>query len=209
MPEKVEMKKRDTERADRTMHSPEEVLRVLSIYKLTQSPTIASERTGVPYSTVQRWVGGDVPFKFDDANMLSAFEKREILTVSFLKDEALQQVYRRLPDASAAQAATIYGILADKQIAMKSINEHKSDNTFIFADSSLSMEDKLSIIERVAARSRPTATVTSAEPTAAAGDAIDVEFDVVDDATAIKEESKSERVASLQASAPRTPIKEE
>lgn len=200
MSEKVEMQKRDTERADRTVHSPEEVLRVLSIYKLTQSPSLASERTGVPYGTVQRWVGGDVPFKFDDANMLSAFEKREILTVSFLKDEALQQVYRRLPDASAAQAATIYGILTDKQIAMKSINEHKSDNTFIFADSSLSIEDKLSIIERVAARSRPTA---------AAGDAIDVEFGVIDDATDIKAESKSERVASLQASAPRAPIKEE
>lgn len=200
MAEKVEMQKRDTERADRTAHSPEEVLRVLSIYKLTQSPTVAAERTGVPYRTVQRWVGGDVPFKFDDANMLSAFEKREILTVSFLKDEALQQVYRRLPDASAAQAATIYGILTDKQIAMKSINEHKSDNTFIFADSSLSIDDKLSIIERVAARSRPTA---------AAGDAIDVEFGVIDDATDIKEERKSERVASLQASAPRTPIKEE
>lgn len=199
MSEKVEMQKRDTERADRTVHSPEEVLRVLSIYKLTQSPSLASERTGVPYSTVQRWVGGDVPFKFDDANMLSAFEKREILTVSFLKDEALQQVYRRLPDASAAQAATIYGILTDKQIAMKSINEHKSDNTFIFADSSLSMEDKLSIIERVARRGRTKADEVP----------IDVDFDVVDDATDIKEESKSECETSLQASAPRTPIKEE
>lgn len=207
MSEKVEMKKRDTERADRTVHSQEEVLRVLSIYKLTQSPSLASERTGVPYGTVQRWVGGDVPFKFDDANMLSAFEKREILTVSFLKDEALQQVYRRLPDASAAQAATIYGILTDKQLAMQSINEHKSDNTFIFADSALSIEDKLSIIERVAQRGRtkPDAPLS----TVSADVSIDVEFDVVDDATAIKAESKSERVASLQASAPRAPIKEE
>lgn len=192
MSEKIDISKTKPLERNDNKHSQADVMRVLSIYKLTQSPSLASERTGVPYSTVQRWISGDIPFTASDTRIIEEYEKRELLTISLLKDEALQQIFTKLPAASAAQAATIYGILADKQIAMKSINEHKSDNTFIFADSSLSMEDKLSIIERVAARSRPTAAVTSAESTAAAGDAIDVEFDVVDDATAIKKEREKE-----------------
>lgn len=180
MSEKVDdfKKTKELKRKD-NKHSQDDVMRVLSIYKLTQSPTIASERTGVPYSTVQRWISGDIPFTASDTRIIEEYEKRELLTISLLKDEALQQIFTKLPAASAAQAATIYGILTDKQIAMKSINEHKSDNTFIFADSSMSIDDKLSIIERVAQRSR---TKSDTSLSSVSSDvSIDVDFDVVSD----------------------------
>lgn len=178
MSEKVDdfKKTKELKRKD-NKHSQDDVMRVLSIYKLTQSPSLASERTGVPYSTVQRWISGDIPFTASDTRIIEEYEKRELLTISLLKDEALQQIFTKLPAASAAQAATIYGILTDKQIAMKSINEHKSDNTFIFADSSMSIEDKLSIIDRVASRTRNNTNLNSTLN----NDSIDVSFDVVND----------------------------
>lgn len=180
MSEKVDdfKKTKELKRKD-NKHSQADVMRVLSIYKLTQSPTIASERTGVPYSTVQRWISGDIPFTASDTRIIEEYEKRELLTISLLKDEALQQIFTKLPAASAAQAATIYGILTDKQLALRSIEQHKSDQTFIFADSSMSIDDKLSIIEKVAQRSR---TKSDTSLSSVSSDvSIDVDFDVVSD----------------------------
>lgn len=182
MSEKVDKltKTKEYKRKD-SIHSIADVMRVLSIYKLTQSPTIASERTGVPYGTVQRWISGDIPFTASDTRIIEEYEKRELLTISLLKDEALQQIFTKLPAASAAQAATIYGILTDKQLALRSIDQHKSDQTFIFADSSMSIDDKLSIIERVAQRSRIKSDTSSPVSSASSDASIDVDFDVVSD----------------------------
>ena len=74
-------------------------------------------------------------------------------TMGFVAGEALQQVHRKINDASAAQAATIYGILFDKQrIMMDNLSGSSAGNTFII--NGMSGDDTMQLLQRVLERQK-------------------------------------------------------
>lgn len=134
----------------------QDVVRVLALYNLYRNLSQVSRETGVPVSTVQRWVQDKEKF----ATKINSYDQRMQETqdqlmeaMGFVGQEALQQIHRKLPDASAAQAATIYGILFDKQQILSGSNNQAQLN-FSFDLTGLSADDTASLMQRVLDRQK-------------------------------------------------------
>ena len=150
----VELPKVDT--SDKRTRTEEKypiplMVKALSIARLMDSPTQASEATGIPRQTIDNWLKGILPLSLKDNEVIRFYTDKELGDLRFLRNESLQQVFNKLPSASAAQAATVYGILTDKMMAMERMSGNFTQNTFIFSGD-MSAEDKLDLIEKVAKR---------------------------------------------------------
>lgn len=147
-------------------YTDEDVIRVLALYNLYHNMSEVSRETGFPLATIQRWIAKERDADPDRPSTriqyydqrLKQTQDRLMHTMGFVADEALQQVHKKLPDASAAQAATIYGILFDKQQLMSG-NAGGQGNTFHFNLSNLSADDAANLMERVLDRQRQTRAV--------------------------------------------------
>jgi hypothetical protein len=135
-----------------------QITQALALYSLYGNFRQVSEELDIPAGTIQAWVKGnematpadvrieDFSLRYDEAR------KRLIDSMSFVATEALQQVHRKLPDTSAAQAATIYGILYDKlQIALGNFQQVTNNNILIDM-SGMSEGDKTLLLQRALAR---------------------------------------------------------
>ena len=98
--------------------SDQDYVETMALYNLYHNYSEVSRQTGVPASTIQNWVRDQGQrktkiFRYDQR--LKETQDRLMESMGYVAEKALQQTYEKLPDASAAQAATIYGILFDKQ----------------------------------------------------------------------------------------------
>lgn len=136
-------------------YSSWQITQALALYSLYGNLTQVSEELDIPAGTIQNWVRGNknatpVDVRVEDFSLRSEeARKRLIDSMSFVATEALQQVHRKLPDTSAAQAATIYGILYDKlQIALGNFQQVTNQNILIDM-SGMSEGDKTLLMQRV------------------------------------------------------------
>lgn len=82
-----------------------------------------------------------------------------------LMDKSLDQIERKLPDASAAQAATIFGILADKREIIMNGQKQSTVNNFILPVESTSDDERMELLNRVINRRRMETAVVIDEDT--------------------------------------------
>ena len=66
--------------------------------------------------------------------------------------EAQKQIFKRLPEASAAQAATIYGILADKVRYMTEGSKSQTSTSLHFDLAGLSGDQQAALLDRALQR---------------------------------------------------------
>lgn len=134
----------------------QDVIRVLALYNLYRNASQVSRETGVPVSTVTHWIRNKEKYTADIQSYDQRLQKTQdqlMEAMGFVGQEALQQVHKKLPEASAAQAATIYGILFDKQqILSGSTNQAQVNLSFDLTG--LSADDTASLMQRVLDRQR-------------------------------------------------------
>ena len=95
----------------------EDFVHAVALYNLYHNYSEVSRQTGVPVATIRSWVLDTDRHKaiLNYDQRLKETQDRLMQAMGFVAEEALQKVHEKLPEASAAQAATIYGILFDKQ----------------------------------------------------------------------------------------------
>ncbi len=143
-------------RSDRTStYTEPEVLRAVALYKLYGSYTRASEETGIPVNTISNWINGRTAVLSKIGNFSEKLDNTYNMLIDnsvFLMTEAQKQIYERLPDASAAQAATIYGILADKVRYMTEGSKSQTSTSLHFDLAGLSGDQQAALLDRALQR---------------------------------------------------------
>lgn len=146
------------EPVERRSYTDDDVARVFALYNLYHNQAQVSRETGIPAPTINRWITGTdaerrkaLMGNFDQR--VQATQDKLMKAMGFVAGEALQQVHRKINDASAAQAATIYGILFDKQrLAMENLSGSSTGNTFII--NGMSGDDTMQLLQRVLERQK-------------------------------------------------------
>lgn len=156
-----------------TLYSDEDRVQALALYRLYGSHTKVSEELGIPRTTIFDWVNNrkgvldsidSLPERVDDA------AKRHYANMQFVMSEALAQVHKRIGDASAAQAATIYGILHDKCQDIIGNQANQTTNNIYIDTSGMSDQDKLVLMQRALDRKREAESIEAAAVVDDAGD---------------------------------------
>lgn len=168
-------------------YTDQDVVKVLALYNLYRNLSQVSRETGVPVSTIHSWVQKKDEF----ATKIHSYDQRMQDTqdqlmeaMGFVGQEALQQIHKKLPDASAAQAATIYGILFDKQQILSG-SSNQAQLNFSFDLTGLSADDTASLMQRVLDRQRQ-------------AKALPVEAKQIEDTSAGPEEMKESKTETTE-----------
>lgn len=143
-------------RSDRTTpYTDDQVAKAVALYKLYGSYTRVSQDTGIPVQTLSSWMNG----KNQVLAKVSNLEEKVNLAYSklidnsmFLMSEAQKVIYEKLPQSSAAQAATIYGILADKTRYMTEGSRAGASTSLHFDLAGLSGDEQGALLDRVLQR---------------------------------------------------------
>lgn len=144
----------------RRKYSDWQVVQAVSLYNLYHDFQQVSQELDIPAATIQSWVNGG------GKSMLTAEErlgddytvrtqegqKRMLDAMQMVMTEALQQVHKRIKDTSAAQAATIFGILFDKMQTMLGNAQQVTNNNILIDMSGMSQDDKQRLMQRALAR---------------------------------------------------------
>lgn len=130
-------------------------MEAVALYRLYGSYPRVSEMTGIPPSTIQSWVSGKTNVLAKIVNVNEKIEKEYKLMLQnnlMLMNRAQQVIYEKLPQSSAAQAATIYGIVFDK--CDKIINGRQEQHTtnLHINVGNLSAEEQYAILDRALQR---------------------------------------------------------
>lgn len=181
-----------------SQYTDEQVIEVKALYQIYGSCRRVAEMVGIPEGTVYDWISAewredrtDPATKIRDYEQrLQAAHKRLVANSLYLMSKAQQQISDKLPEASAAQAATIYGILADKV-------RYATQDTGLFSGSgsaslhinlgSMSSDDQAALISRVLERHQ-----AAQAPPADDQQVIDVEPDTDADSTDTVDGQQSE-----------------
>ena len=135
--------------------------------RLYGSVAAVARDTGIPESTIRNWVKDQkrVLAEIEDRSNYTLDEavKNQIQNLQFVMNEALQQVHKRIGDASAAQAATIFGILFDKQQIMMGRYDQKQTTNIFIDSSAMSDEEKLILMRRALDRKKEAEALEAAE----------------------------------------------
>lgn len=135
-----------------------QVIQAVSLYNLYHNYEQVSKELDIPVGTIQNWVRGDkgtipVEEKITDFTLRTeAGQKRMLDAMQLVMSEALQQVHRKIGDTSAAQAATIFGILFDKMQIMLGNAQNVTNNNILIDMSGMSQDDKQRLMQRALAR---------------------------------------------------------
>ena len=138
-----------------TDYTPEFKAHVVSLWLLHRNASYVADMAGCAVPTVLRWVD-EYEQDANRAQELHAayndrLQEHELLNMQMVRRRALQQVYDRLPEASAAQAATIYGILFDKEQILRGNAQAAQTNVFIDT-SGMSDADKADLLSKALKR---------------------------------------------------------
>lgn len=138
-----------------SIYTEPEVLRAVALYKLYGSFAQASKETGIPANTISNWVNGRTSVLSKIGNFSKKLDDAYSLLIDnsvFLMTEAQKQIFERLPYASAAQAATIYGILADKVRYMTEGSKSQTSTSLHFDLAGLSGDQQAALLDRALQR---------------------------------------------------------
>lgn len=139
-------------------YSEYQIIQAVSLYNLYHNYAQVSRELDIPVPTIQSWVKGDkgtvpVDEKITDFSMRTAEgTKRMLDAMQMVMGEALQQVHLKIKDTSAAQAATIFGILFDKIQVMLGNAQNVTNNNILIDMSGMSQDDKQRLMQRALAR---------------------------------------------------------
>lgn len=138
-----------------TDYTPEFKAHVVSLWLLHRNASYVADMAGCSIATVRRWVDEYEQDASRAQELHAAYNDRlqehELLNMQMVRRRALQQVYDRLPEASAAQAATIYGILFDKEQILRGNAQAAQTNVFIDT-SGMSDADKADLLTKALKR---------------------------------------------------------
>ena len=135
-----------------------QIIQAVSLYNLYHDYKRVSRELDIPVSTLESWVRGNkgtipVDEKIEDFSVRTAEgQKRLVDAMQLVMTEALQQVHRKINDSSAAQAATIFGILFDKMQIMLGNAQQVTNNHILIDMSGMSQDDKQRLMQRALAR---------------------------------------------------------
>lgn len=140
-------------------YSDQDIINVHALYDLYHSIPRVSEELHIPEGTVRQWILNPSEFvKARQAGMVDydfrvkQTRDRMIRSTGYVLDRALQQVNDKISESSAAQAATIFGILYDKLEKMTSNGETAGSGLTV--NLQMSDDDKLDLLQRVLDRQR-------------------------------------------------------
>ena len=135
-----------------------QVIQAVSLYNLYHDYKRVSRELDIPVSTLESWVRGNkgtipVDEKIENFSVRTAEGQKRLLdSMQLVMTEALQQVHRKIEDSSAAQAATIFGILFDKMQIMLGNAQQVTNNNILIDMSGMSQDEKSRLMQRALAR---------------------------------------------------------
>ena len=136
-----------------------QVIQAVSLYNLYHNYQQVSKELDIPAETIRSWVKGgsnidSAERRFGDDFSLRTTEgtKRMLDAMQMVMGEALQQVHKKIGDTSAAQAATIFGILFDKMQIMLGNSQQITNNNILIDMSGMTADDKQRLMARALAR---------------------------------------------------------
>lgn len=166
-PERAKKTRSAMEKYVNARYSDWQIINCLALQRLYGSVAAVARDTGIPESTIRNWVKDQkrVLAEIEDRSNYTLDEavKNQIQNLQFVMNEALQQVHKRIGDASAAQAATIFGILFDKQQIMMGRYEQKQTTNIFIDSSAMSDEEKLILMRRALDRKKEAEALEAAE----------------------------------------------
>ena len=136
-------------------YAEHEILEAVALYRLYGSYPRVSEMTGIPPSTIQSWVSGKTNVLAKIVNVNEKIEKEYKLMLQnnlMLMNRAQQVIYEKLPQSSAAQAATIYGIIFDKNDKIMNGRQEQHTTNLHINVGNLSAEEQYTILDRALQR---------------------------------------------------------
>lgn len=136
-------------------YAEHEILEAVALYRLYGSYPRVSEMTGIPPSTIQSWVSGKTNVLAKIVNVNEKIEKEYKLMLQnnlMLMNRAQQVIYEKLPQSSAAQAATIYGIIFDKNDKLINGRQEQHTTNLHINVGNLSAEEQYAILDRALQR---------------------------------------------------------
>lgn len=136
-------------------YAEHEILEAVALYRLYGSYPRVSEMTGIPPSTIQSWVSGKTNVLAKIVNVNEKIEKEYKLMLQnnlMLMNRAQQVIYEKLPQSSAAQAATIYGIIFDKNNKIMNGRQEQHTTNLHINVGNLSAEEQYAILDRALQR---------------------------------------------------------
>lgn len=136
-------------------YAEHEILEAVALYRLYGSYPRVSEMTGIPPSTIQSWISGKTNVLAKIVNVNEKIEKEYKLMLQnnlMLMNRAQQVIYEKLPQSSAAQAATIYGIIFDKNDKIMNGRQEQHTTNLHINVGNLSAEEQYAILDRALQR---------------------------------------------------------
>lgn len=136
-------------------YAEHEILEAVALYRLYGSYPRVSEMTGIPPSTIQSWISGKTNVLAKIVNVNEKIEKEYKLMLQnnlMLMNRAQQVIYEKLPQSSAAQAATIYGIIFDKNDKLMNGRQEQHTTNLHINVGNLSAEEQYAILDRALQR---------------------------------------------------------
>lgn len=142
-----------------------QIIHAVALYKVLNNMEEVSRITGIPAPTVWGWVKGTTNVLAKTGNAQKRIEEEYKLLqdgmVTVMR-EAQMQILRKLPEASAAQAATIFGINFDKfQISQGNAPQGQ---TLIVNVDSMGKDEQNELLSRVLKRNSDDKKATDPEP---------------------------------------------
>lgn len=137
-------------------YSDAQIANAIAMYRLYHNYQQVGKELNIPVSTVKSWV---LRFEsWEDADnfevMIAESQKSMIRSMQLLQNDALRQIKLKLPDASAVQAATIFGILCDKMAVMQSNASQITNNNIFINTDAMSDDDKFILLQRALQRKK-------------------------------------------------------
>lgn len=136
-------------------YAEHEILEAVALYRLYGSYPRVSEMTGIPPSTIQSWISGSTNVLAKIVNLSEKLDNEYKLMLQnnlMLMNRAQQVIYEKLPQSSAAQAATIYGIIFDKNDKIMNGRQEQHTMNLHINVGNLSAEEQYAILDRALQR---------------------------------------------------------
>lgn len=139
----------------RSKYSEREIIEAVALYRLYGNFRKVSQMTGIPEQTIRQWVNGHHNTLAKIVNAQEKIDSEYKLMLQnnlMLMNRAQQVIYEKLPQSSAAQAATIYGIIFDKNDKIMNGRQEQHTTNLHINVGNLSAEEQYTILDRALQR---------------------------------------------------------
>ena len=136
-------------------YSEREIIEAVALYRLYGNFRKVSQMTEIPEQTIRQWVNGHHNTLAKIVNAQEKIDSEYKLMLQnnlMLMNRAQQVIYEKLPQSSAAQAATIYGIIFDKNDKLMNGRQEQHTTNLHINVGNLSAEEQYAILDRALQR---------------------------------------------------------